>query len=61
MGVLGVLGVLARPPENEITSGRPAYPQWHSLWNSTTNWERRHLGGAWLGIAPANAFAIRKL
>jgi hypothetical protein len=23
-----------------------------------TDWERRHLGGAWLSIAPANAFAI---
>ena len=32
MGVLGVLSVLARPPENEIPSGRPANPQWHSTW-----------------------------
>ena len=31
LGVLGVLCVLARPPENEIPCGRPANPQWHSL------------------------------
>ena len=46
MGVLGVLGVLVRPPENEISSGQPAHPQWHSPLNAATDWERRHLGGA---------------
>ena len=46
LGVLGVLGVLVRPPENEIPSGQLANPQWHSLWTTATDWERRHLGGA---------------
>ena len=31
VGVLDVLGVLVRPPENEIPHGRPAYPQWHPV------------------------------
>ena len=59
--VLGVLSVLARPPENEIHCGRPAHSQWHFPWNAAVDWERRHLGGARLEIAPANVFAIRKL
>ena len=46
-GCLGCPGCLGRPPEHEISSGRPAHPQWHSPWNPTTDWERRHLGGAW--------------
>ena len=45
-GCLGCPECLGQPVKNEIPSGRPAYPQWHSLWNSTTDWERRHLGGA---------------
>ena len=40
---------MVRPPENEIPSGRPAYPQWYSLWNAAADCERRHLGGAWEG------------
>ena len=43
LGVLGVLSVLARPPEDEIPSGRHAHPQWHSLWPAATDWARRHL------------------
>ena len=45
-GCLGCPECLGQPVKNEIPSGRPAYLQWHSLWNSAADWERRHLGGA---------------
>ena len=53
LGVLGVLSVLARPPEDEIPSGRHAHPQWHSLWPAATDWARRHLAAhAWELLLP---------